>query len=422
MKTRINNFQLPLLQAERLLLDNQTPIHYFPNEEMNAVRLEFLFPNAGKINQNKVFTATMTNIMMTEGTSRFSAYEIAKTLDYYGAFIGRTANMESSSIVFYFLKKHSEALIDCIEDIICRPIFPDNEFKININKYRQQHQINEKKTDFNASNKFHQSIFPSHPYGAIGKLCDYDLLLRNDLVEFYNNFIADQNSLTIIASGNIDRSLLNLINRSFGALPRKTESPVRKIDFPVQIKPNDDIIRVNVPMATQVSLRLGRQTITCNDNMWMSLKVLNCAFGGYFGSRLMSNIREQKGLSYGINSILFSYKKAGVIYVSADVKANEYELAIKEIRNEMDILRNEKMKEEELNRIKNYLKGEIMRSLDGSFDLSERYAYLLSKGMPTDYHSKFLETVNTITTSDLQTLTAQYLAPETFIQVAAGKF
>ncbi|MDR0790185.1 MAG: insulinase family protein [Bacteroidales bacterium] len=418
MKT--NNIKLPSLKPEMANLDNQTPFAYFNNKEMNVVRLEFMFGNASKVHQNKPFVAMTANAMLTEGTENFTAFQIAEAFDYFGAFIERVANAESSSIVFYFLKKHAQRIIPYIEETILRPNFPENELNIANERHKQQQQINEQKTGFIASNKFYKSIFPSHPYGLVGTAQDFDLLNQNDISTFYDDFMAQQNALTIIASGNIDDSFIALVNRSIGSSPRKQKTMQQTIEIPQYI-PQTELLKVNMAAANQVSLRLGKQTVSYNSEEYLPLKVLNCVFGGYFGSRLMSNIREQKGLSYGINSSLFTYSNVGVISVSADVKASEYELAIKEIMKEMKALQSEKVESDELNRVKNYLKGEILRSLDGSFDLGERYGYLISRGISTDYFSNYLDVVNSITAEDLQHLASTYLTPESFTCVAVGK-
>jgi predicted Zn-dependent peptidase len=418
MKTQ--NIDLPSLQPQTIILDNQTPLHYFNNKEMNVVRLEFLFQNAGKINQKKPFVATITNAMLTEGTESFTAFQIAEALDYYGAFVEKNANAEASSIVFYFLKKHSESLLPYIEEIILRPKFPEKELNLNKDKLKQQQQINEQKTSFLAANKFYQSIFPCHPYGLVGTTQDFDKISQNDIAAFYDDFMAEQNTLTIIASGSLDQPFINLLNRSIGSSLRKKNVERQKIETP-NYSPQTELIKVNLSSATQVSLRIGKAIVAYDSEDYLPLKVLNCVFGGYFGSRLMSNIREEKGLSYGINSALFTYSNVGVMSILADVKANKYDLAIKEVSKEMEILRSEKIEEEELNRVKNFLKGEILRSLDGSFELGERYGNLISKGISPNYFSNYLNVVNSITSSDLQALASKYFSLESFTTVVAGK-
>ncbi|MDR1005870.1 MAG: insulinase family protein [Bacteroidales bacterium] len=415
------NIQLPSLQAQTFVLDNQTPLYFFPNKDLNVIRLEFLFANAGKINQKKPFIATIANYMMTEGTKNFTAFGIAEALDYYGAFVEKFVNHEAASVVFYFMKKHTESLMPYIEDIICRPVFPQKELKTTIDKYKQKELINQQKTSVVAANKFYESIFEKTPYCLIGEAEDFDLIERNDVTDFFNEFMAEQNQMSIIASGDIDEAFLQSVNQTLGRAARKQSKRLQLLEIPDYCaKPLP--LMFSMPSASQVSLRIGKQTISHNDKDFLPLKVLNCVLGGYFGSRLMSNIREDKGLTYGINSAVLTHTNVGIMFVTADVKADKYETALKEIFSEMKILQNELIPEDELSLVKNYLKGEIMRSLDGSFDLGERFGYLISKGIDTDYFSDFANVVNSITALDLQTLAQHYLSAESFTQIVVGNF
>jgi predicted Zn-dependent peptidase len=416
----IKNIKLSSLESEKRILDNGTSFHFFSDSQMNVIRLEFLFADAGKTNQSKPFVATITNSLLTEGTEKFTAFQIAEALDYYGAFVERTTNMESSSIVFYFLKKHSDNLLQYIEQIIQHPVFPEEQLEISIHKLRQQQKINEQKTSFSASNEMYRRLFPSHPYGSVGSTKDFDTITRNDICSFYNQHLQGQKALTIIASGDITAQFGLSINSFFGKEKRNTNAVNCVNEPPMQI-PSSEISLLHLPNSQQVSLRLGKRTITHNNSSFLSLKVLNTVLGGYFGSRLMTNIREQKGLSYGINSGLFSYWKAGVMYVSADVKAEQYDLAMKEVCNEMSRLIDETISKEELDRVKNYLTGDIIRSLDGTLDVSERSAYLLAKQLPVNYFNEYLEIINDITPSKLQSLARQFLNPDSFIKIATGK-
>jgi predicted Zn-dependent peptidase len=418
----INNLQLPSLKPEISLLDNETPFHFFVNGEMNVIRLEFLFSNAGRINQQKPFIAAITNAMLTEGTEKFSAYQIAEALDYYGAFVERVANMESFSIVFYFLEKYSENILPYIKQIILHPLFPQKQLDICIEKLKQQQQINEQKTSFIASKEFYHRIFNDNPYGQTGSSQDFDFITQKDISNFYDQYIAVQNSLTIIASGNITDRFCEGIKMLFGkSQRRKNISENDFLHINVNTQQKGEKYLTSMQNAQQVSIRLGKKIIKYSHNDFLPLKVLNTVLGGYFGSRLMTNIREEKGLSYGISSSVFSYKNAGVFLISADVKAEEYNLAIEEVKNELQKLIDEPIKEQELKRVRNYLTGDIIRSLDGSLDLGERYAYLISKDMPLDYFYKYMTVTRSITATELQQIAKKYLNPNTFIQIAVGK-
>lgn len=414
------NFTLPSLEAKQYVLDNGLKVYAFENNDMGVIRMEFFFPIAGTASQNKIYSSLLTNTLISEGSKKHSAIEIANHIDYYGAFIEKTLDKETASVCFYFLPKYQDVLMPCFEEIIKEPIFYQSEMDIYISKLRQQYLVNNQKTDYISRVAFNEAIFGAkHPFGVIGSWEDFDLIQREDVIDFYNNFYS-LNGASIILAGNINKGFISLLNKSFGNedLQVKNTPAIKPIPTNIDTQPIKKTI--HLAQSVQASIRIGNISISSNNDDFMSLSVLNCLLGGYFGSRLMSNIRQDKGYTYGIGSALYSYRDVGAFYIVADVKAEYCQNAIDEVYKEIETLHTQRVGDKELERVKSYMRGDLLRSLDGSFELANNFRPLLKYELPTDYYNKFLETINYISPEDLIMLSNKYLKIEKMTEIRVG--
>ncbi len=413
------NFTLPSLEATKYVLDNGLKVYAFENKNMDVVRLEFFFESGGTMNQNQIYSASSVNSLITEGSSKHSAIEIANTIDFYGAFIEKSLDKEGSNVCFYFLKKHQESLIPCFEEIIKDPVFPQTELETYLQRLRKQFLVNQQRTDHLARYNFYELVFgKEHPFGIKGSLEDFDLVERKHLVDFYNSFYSS-NKCSIILSGNIDSGLIALLNRYFGQNDWKDRGEMKEKSL--VFSENRRIIKtIDLPSSVQASIRIGSKTISVKEKDYMGLMVLNTLLGGYFGSRLMSNIREDKGYTYGINSILYSFRDVGMFLIGADIKQENCQDAINEIYIEIEKLQNDLVEDIELERVKSFMMGNLLRSLDGSFELAENFRPLLKHGFGSDYYERFLDTISHITKEEILVLAQNYLNISQMVELRVG--
>ncbi len=413
------NFTLPSLEATKYVLDNGLKVYSFENDSMDIVRLEFYFENGGVKNQTQIYSSVAANSLISEGSSKHSAIEIANIIDFYGAFIEKTVDKETSSVCFYFLKKHQDNLIPCFEEIIKDPAFLQTELDTYLQRLRKQFLINQQKTDHLAKNNFYELVFgKEHPFGKMGTYEDFDLLERKHLVDFYNSFYCS-NKCSVLLSGNVDDKLILLLNKHFGKNDWKDRGDIKEKSL--VFGANEKLIKtIDLPSAVQASIRIGFKTISVKHEDYMSLLVLNCLLGGYFGSRLMSNIREDKGYTYGISSILYSFKDIGVFLIGADVKQENCQDAIDEIYIEIEKLQDSLVEDYELQRVKNYMMGNLLRSMDGSFELADNFRPLLKYGFDADYYQRYMGVIAQITKEEIRLLAQKYLKTNEMVELRVG--
>jgi len=397
-------------------LDNGIPFYQIDAGTQELIKLEFIF-KAGLYYQSKKLLASITNKMLSLGTHSYTAFDIAEIVDTHGAYLDTSVDKDNATVAIYCLNKHLPKLLPLLQEIIYKPAFPEKEFSILVNKSKQEYSINLEKVKYIAAINFTHLIYGnSHPYGLITKNEDFDNIHLSDLNEFYTKNY-NQDTCTIIASGRIPENIKDLLNNYFGDNRKSTiveNTNKRFADYSAQ---KHKIVKAG---SMQSAIRIGKPLFNRLHPDFNKFNILNTVLGGYFGSRLMSNIREEKGFTYGIGSSLISMQESGFFSIITEVGAKFTDAAIEEIYKELQKLRTEKIPESELTLVKNYITGQIIRSLDGPFDLSDKLRMLIQYDLPSSYFQDFVEEINTTNSQNLIDMANQYLAPKSLTELVVG--
>lgn len=408
---------IDMVKAEKHLLSNGIPVYYINGGTQDVVKIDFVF-EAGIWYQTKNLVASLCNSMLEEGCRNFSAAEIAEKFDFYGAYLQLTVDQNQGFVNVISLGKYFSEVVEIVENMIKFPEFPDHELEVLIAKNKQKWLFENEKVRTLCQKKFTQVLFGNdHPYAINNQLDDYDRVTREDILSFYRAFYHSGNC-HIIASGKIDQPVLELLDRHFGG--SDWGQPLRdEPEYPV-CPSAEKRFHVEKPGGIQSAIRVGRFWVPKTHLDYHGLSVLLTILGGYFGSRLMANIREEKGYTYGIGSYNLTFKKASYIVISTEV-GNEYvEPTLAEINVEMKRLQCELISENELETVKSYLLGEFLRDFDGPFALASSFKAINDFGLSYSFYDDYLKALKNITAAELQKLALQYLNTEDFYTVVAG--
>lgn len=407
---------------ETISLRNDIKMSCFHDKDSEIIRLEFMFMNAGSVNQSKFFASASASSLITEGCGKMSAIEVADKLDYYAAYVEKVTERDATSLVFYFLKKYQENLLPLIEQIIKEANYTDREFELYIAKQKQNFEINAQKTAMMAYKGFYRTIFPEqHSLSLFGEKEDFDKLTAQDVREFYKTFYTSSQS-EIVLSGNYSDDFIKQIEKYFGTEKWGRNENLDLKDYTITTKDLSEgtFKLINKSGAAQSSIRMGCVSLNHRDKDFLPFSVVVCLLGGYFGSRLMMNIREDKGYTYGISANLSAYRYASVLSISADVKADKAKESLNEVEKEIIRLQNDLVPESELSQVKNYLIGDCIRNLDGAFDKADKYSFLKKMSYEYDYYKDFLLTIKNITIEDIRDLSQKYLDLRYMSKIIAG--
>ena len=403
----------------RTTLPNGIPLAVINAGEQEVVRMDVLF-SGGRWQQSQKLQALFTNRMLREGTTKYTAATIAEKLDYYGSWLELSSSSEYAYITVYSLNKYLAKTLEVVESMIKEPLFPQKELQTILDTNIQQYLVNTSKVDFLAHRSLLKSLYgEQHPCGKIVMEEDYHTITPEVLREFYERYYHSGNC-SIFLSGKVTDDIISRVTDIFGIPFGQYQLQMPKLSFPFAAIPEKRIFTERED-AMQSAVKMGCTTITREHPDYPKLRVLMTLFGGYFGSRLMSNIREDKGYTYGISAGGVFYPDSGLLIVSTETDNEYVEPLIQEVYHEIDRLHQDPVSAEELRMVRNYMLGEMCRSYESPFSLSDAWIFIATSGLKDDYFARSLQAVNEITPAEIQDLAQRYLCKETLKEVIAGK-
>ncbi|MRT91814.1 pitrilysin family protein [Ancylomarina sp. 16SWW S1-10-2] len=406
-------------KSKKEILSNEIPVHIISGGSQDVVKIELIF-NAGLWYQKYPLIAGICNSMLNEGTENYTASELAEKFDFYGAYISYSNSQHYASISLYTLNKYLAETLNLLEEIIKRPTFPQKELKTILSNKKQNYLVNREQASALAKEKFNSLIYgENHPYANIFEAKSFDEVKLDDVKSFYKECYTSDNCRIIVA-GKINESVLNMIEDCFGAKSWNTKTSIKDVEHQF-ISSTDKKVFIHKKDAVQSSIRIGRPLFNKTHKDYAGIMLLNLVLGGYFGSRLMQNIREDKGYTYGINSLLLSHLKSGHFAIITEVGTDVCEAAISEIYKEIKRLREELIPEEELNLVKNFFAGEMLRSFDSPFALSESLKGNLPFGYDNSYYETFLQRIKATSSQTIMELANTYFKEEDLYEVVVGE-
>ena len=406
------NFIQPTQQA----LDNQIPVYTVYSGEQDLVRIEFIFNNVNW-NVEKPLQAIAVSAMLNNGTSKLSAKDIAEQIDFYGAFFQTEYVQDHSTVTLYTLNKHLASVLPIVKNVLADSQFPQAEIDIYIQNQKQKLQVNLQKNDILARKEFAHALFGDTAYGVDIQAKHYDELKREDLVNYFKSAYAPDNC-TIVVSGKFEEASFHLLNEQFGRNWELGKAVKNKFNF--SLLPRTTIYK-DRPDALQSAIRIGKLAINRTHDDFPGLQILNTVLGGSFGSRLMNNIREDKGYTYGIGSGISSLQDAGYLFIATEVGAEVCADALTEIYKEIELLKNDLVREEELTLVKNYMLGSMLGSLENVFSHADKFKNIHLFGLGYDYYENYIKKVKSITAEEIRALAIKYFNKEDFTEVVVGK-
>jgi len=399
-------------------LSNGVPVYFIEAGTEEIMRLEFTF-RAGQAKEYLPLLASTTNMMLSEGSQNYSSEDLNSLLDYYGVFYNLSAEKDQAGIVLFFLSNHIEKILDLSREILFRPVFPETELNSLMKKRLQWYMVNREKVQNLAIDQFFEAVFGKHhPYGYQVGEQDFERMNPALLLDFHSKYYTPDN-MAVIISGKIHEKTTELLNYYFGDIPLKkiyTEDSVNILKGEKRKK-----VHINKPGTVQSAIRIGSSTINKRHPDYPGLKILDSVLGGYFGSRLMKNIREEKGYTYGISSSVSSLDLTGYKVISTEVGKKNCQKTIDEIYSEIRLLQSVLVKKEEMAVVRNYMSGEMVRMFDGPFALAESFRSAWEFGLDNTYYYRLAEKIKTIDPDEIIELARTYYNIDELYQVTAGE-
>lgn len=408
----IKSHKLPEINTQKL--KNGIHFHQLITKNQPVLGFQLAF-EAGKCQENKVDEASFMASLLLEGTKNHTGKQIADKISFYGASINVDSGNDFTIVSFYTLGKHLEHLLPLLKEILQEPTFPQSELDNLKNRSVQNLKIQEEKTSYLASAKLKKELFKeNHPYSNSLTEESIRAMQRQDLIDFYQTNIKS-NPFEAYLVGDIDADSEKLIKdfiETFEINSAKKEKQLLQ-------NPSNTVTKIyqEIEESVQTSIRIGRILFNQKHPDYAAFKVMNIILGGYFGSRLMQNIREDKGYTYGISSRNVAMKNGSYFVIGTDVKKEVYQDAVNEIYKEIEKLKNEPVSEEELENVKNYMSGNFLGSLSTAFAVMDKIQDIHVYNLDENYYNDYITKLRNVTVEDVQKVAQTYLVDLTEICV-----
>jgi len=404
-------------EAIQFRLNNGVPVYLIEAGTEDIMRIEFTF-KAGQINEYLPLLASTTNKMLTEGSQNYSSEELNRILDYHGVFLNQYTEKDRAGIVIFFLSKHIDKVLELSREILFSPVFPETELNSLMNKRLRWFLVNREKVQNIAIDKFFESLYGKHhPYGYQVSEHDFGQMNPPLLKDFHINNYTPGN-MAIIVAGRIHEKTTELLDYYFGDITSGnlySEDTKNLLSGEKRKK-----VHIKKPGAIQSAIRIGSPTINKRHPDYPGLKILDSVLGGYFGSRLMKNIREEKGYTYSINSTVSSLELSGYKMISTEVSEKNSQKTVAEIYKEIRLLQTVPIEKAELAVVRNYMSGEMLRMFDGPFAMAESFKSAWEFGLGSEYYYRLAEKINCIEPDEIIELAQTYYNIDELYEVKVG--
>ncbi|MFA5575060.1 MAG: pitrilysin family protein [Brumimicrobium sp.] len=404
--------EIPFKKPEVISLKNGAKIYCIRETYNRTVRIDFVF-DAGSLESSRV-VAVLCGDLLLSGTDKKTSDEIEEAIDRLGGYLEVGTTTEHSRVSVFGLKEHIVKIVEILIDAIVNVTFDPKEIKQLIQEKRNKLEIDLKKVNVLAKRAFLSHVFQHSPYGKLSTLTDFKSTKKEDIIQFHKkNYLTGLKYLSIV--GDLEDDQIDEIHELASQFDK---NGILKVNYNYNYTP----VRIHIPKSEnlQSAIRIGKLLFNKKHPDFKKFLVLNTILGGYFGSRLMTSIREEKGYTYGIGSSVVQYLETGYFYISTEVAKEFKALTIKAIREEIELLQAEEVSTEELDLVRNYLIGEVLEQSDGAQAMMDRFISVNTFGLDLSYYNDLIHTINTITAKEIKNLAKQYLNWESMTVVTAG--
>ncbi|SDY48444.1 M16 family metallopeptidase [Hymenobacter psychrophilus] len=408
--------RVTLPAADVFPLPNGARLHVMRNDAQPVIRLQVVF-KAGKWYDPSAGVSLLAARLLLDGTHTRSARQIADEVAFFGASLDCEQGFDRATLTLYCLSRHLPQLLPLVEDVLTAPSFPETELALLKTRTIQNVRVERQKTSYLASESFSRHLFgPGYPYGVTFDEAIFQDITSEQVRQFYQqhyNFAEAE----IFLCGDATDEHVTLVTELLGTPAGGPTVAVATSPAPAVLAPSD---YVTVDGSLQASLRIGRLWPALEHPQTHALQVLVKVLGGYFGSRLMKNIREDKGFTYGIYSSVQPREHATSFVIGSDVNAANSAAAIEQVQLELRRLQEEPIPLTELQTVKNYMSGKFANELSTVFEQCDKYKNLVFYNLPTSYYSDFVAQVQATDAVTLQELAQEYLSPDDMLEVVSG--
>lgn len=413
----LSGISMPPLKS--YTLSNGVRFNMFNGGDCEVNRLSVVI-DGGVAEDDDARRLALMNSVSTEGTAGYTAEDVAEILDYNGSWLTTSESVHHSTRTFFSLNKNIDNVLPVIGQIVCEPTFNQRQVDVACEKAARLIELKRRKVKYCSSSLLDKMIFkPGQPLAIQPSPEAVRSVSPSELRHLYSKALSSSR-IHVFLAGKISDSLESTVASFFESIA--TDSPgiaARRVIFAPAAPPHT--ASLVVPGALQSAVDAGMPVIGRDNPDYDMLRMAVVILGGYFGSRLMMNIREEKGYTYGISAALMGYRDCGQVRISTETDNAYVESVIREIRCEMERMHDPSTyTPEELLRVRSFIESTLASQLDTPFSVMDYHMTRLTIGAPEGYFDNQLKVLSVATPESLAEISRRYLNPDNLYFAVAG--
>ncbi len=407
--------------GNRILLENGITLLVSERPGVPFIVVEALI-KAGSTNEpsEKAGLANLTAELLTQGTTKRRAEEIARETDFMGASLSASSDYDFTEVELVILKKYLDKGLEILGDVLTNPSFPQEEVEKKVREIEGELKKNEEDPDWVAEREFLKALFKDHPYGRMveGNKESLKRIKRDDIEDFHSNYYLPNRTIIAVAGDLTFEEAKNLIEKKLGNWQPKE---IKEKEIPPPPTPEKTVSLELDRKVAQANIILGHLGITRDNPDYYAVQVMNYILGGgNFSSRLVNDIRDKMGLAYSVSSEYIARKHSGYFQIGLQTKNPSAKDAIKLVIEDMKRIREDGVSDKELEDAKAYLVGSLPLRIETNKEVAKNMELLEFYGLGLDYFDRYTERIKDVTKEDVLRAAKKYLHPERYVLVTVA--
>ncbi len=364
--------------------------------------------------------ASITASLLAQGTTKRTASRISREIDFIGGSLSTSGGSDFASASLRVLAKDIRAGLDLFSDVLMNPVFDQKEIDRKVKETLAEIRHQKDEPGVVADEAFDKAVFGGHAYGRTSDDVAAYLpkLIREDITRFYSSRYSPNNTIIAVVGDVSEKEIVPLLNEYFKSWGKKDQPLPASVPPPVIDK---TVVKKIDKKVTQANIAMGHIGISRENPDYYAATVMNYILGGGgFSSRLMDNIRDNKGLAYDVHSGFAAQKEPGSFEVTIQTKNESANAVIAETLKEIRRIQTEPVSEKELIDAKAYLTGSFPLKMDTSSKIAGMLTSIEIYNLGLDYPDKYPNLINAVTREDIQRAAVKYLHPETMVIVVVA--
>lgn len=398
-------------------LRNGIVIKEFDNPNLDLIHFSVVI-RAGALYEPLRRISSTCYALLRESHKTMTSNEIDAFFDYYGADVNISTGMNFVTLKALMPKRNCLKILPFLADLLIEPDFKEDNLSRLLEKKIKDWEYQSKKTD----NRVTQLLFHTFydgliPFGKLLERADFDVITLKSIADYHRETCCAEN-IRIFVCGNVDQEIRDCIRHAFERIP--SHRPAPELPEGSRFFHPQRIVE-NWPQSLQTSIMLCRPSLPYTAPETLDFRFMQTLFCNYFGSRLMQNLREKNGYTYGIGGSVAYCGKDSIFYISSEVNNDKADAAIEACYDEMRRLQTEKPSDEEMVMVRNYMLGSALRSIDGTVSYMLNYSQWDDFGKDENWFYQYLSAIKKMSAQQVCELAVKYLQPDAFTVIEVGK-